>query len=207
MPLAVCPYPLLLPPMDPLSPPPHNLLITTRRRDMLLLLENMARREDATIRLILECMYDIGVSHAVQERVRSRRLHGTLRYLTQMSRPLFRMAATRWFHRNCPTLIADWLYGQATFQNLQVNAATEALVVEALAVESALVSSAAPIDNTQVQQALEIARLRRQVRSLKGLLAGSCLVTVGLVAYGTWAGAWVGDDRSLPPPTSQESKL
>ncbi|MEB3161885.1 MAG: hypothetical protein VKK80_01535 [Prochlorothrix sp.] len=176
--------------MPPARPSPDEMMVTERRRDVLLLLENMARREDATIRLILDCLYDIGSTYIINERVRSRPLNRTLKRLGRTSKPVFRELGTHWFHKNCPALITDWLYSQATFQPPNLPTTVKAsIVVETQAVspgDGAIMPLSGVIsDRIQIEQAMEIARLRKRIQRLRRYLVWSVAIAGGL-------GAWVG---------------
>ncbi|MEB3272362.1 MAG: hypothetical protein ACO4AI_04050 [Prochlorothrix sp.] len=188
-------------------------MVTERRRDVLLLLENMARREDSTIRLILDCLFDIGYTHVINDRVASRPLNRTLKHLSRTSKPLFRELGTRWFHKNCPTLIADWLYSQATFEPPELPTTVKASVV----VETqAIYPTNAPLaplpgvisDRIQIQQAMEIARLRHRIQRLSTYLVWSLAIAGGLGAwlgYTSWSANSVPDRPAQPKPTAIEA--
>lgn len=189
--------------MPPARPSPDEVMATERRRDILLLLENMARREDATVRLILDCLYDIGYTYVINDRVRSRPLNRTLKHLSRTSKPVFRELATHWFHKNCPTLIANWLYSQATFQPPSLPTTVKASVVVETQAINAVNAPALPLsgvisDRIQIQQAMEIARLRLRIQRLSTYLVWSLALTGGL---GVWLGytSWqVHQVRDLP---------
>ena len=40
-----------------------------RMQDVFLLLDNLSRREEATIKAILDCLYEVGSSRLIQQRV------------------------------------------------------------------------------------------------------------------------------------------
>ncbi|ACK70764.1 conserved hypothetical protein [Gloeothece citriformis PCC 7424] len=83
--------------------------------DILLLLENLIEREEATAKVILECLYDIGSVNLINKKVPSSSLRGILKAIARMSKPAFKIVALYWFKKNCPRLITDWLYSQVTF--------------------------------------------------------------------------------------------
>ncbi len=43
-----------------------------RMRDMLLLIENLALQEEATIKLIIDCLYDVGIINISNKRTKTR---------------------------------------------------------------------------------------------------------------------------------------
>ena len=83
-----------------------------RMRDIELLLESLFFREEGTIRLVIDCLYDLGSMNLVNHRVRSRPLYPLLKMITRWSKPVCRPLMLRWIKKNCPHLIAEWLYSQ-----------------------------------------------------------------------------------------------
>ena len=70
-----------------------------RMQDVFLLLDNLSRREEATIKAILDCLYEVGSSRLIQQRVNIKALHGPLRGIARFSKPVFRVFALRWFKK------------------------------------------------------------------------------------------------------------
>lgn len=100
-------------PQHALSKTPQELQLETERmRDVLILLQSLAQREEVTIKLILDCLYDIGSVNLINTKVRQRPFNHLVKMVARMARPTFRFFAWRWFKKNCPQLIADWLYSQ-----------------------------------------------------------------------------------------------
>ncbi|MEB3336948.1 MAG: hypothetical protein VKJ46_05755 [Leptolyngbyaceae bacterium] len=87
-----------------------------RMQNVLLLLQDLFKREEATVKRVLGLLYDVGSLHVINEKVPIRYLNKPLRVLAKLSKPVFGFVAIRWFQANCPKLIADWLYTVATFQ-------------------------------------------------------------------------------------------
>lgn len=86
-----------------------------RMRDVVLILENLFTREEATVKLILECLYDVGSANLINKKVRFRPLNRLVKAIASMTKPVFRIVGFRWFKNNCPQLIADWLESKVTF--------------------------------------------------------------------------------------------
>lgn len=86
-----------------------------RMRDVELLLESLFLREEVTLRLVLDCLYDVGSVNLVNRRVRSRPLNYLMKQIARLSKPAFRPFMMRWSRKNCPHLIADWLHSQVRF--------------------------------------------------------------------------------------------
>jgi hypothetical protein len=86
-----------------------------RRQDILLLLQSLAEREEATVKMILDCLYDIGSANLINKKFPSRPINKMMKSIAGMSKPIFRVFAFRWFKKNCPQLISRWLYSKVTF--------------------------------------------------------------------------------------------
>lgn len=91
-----------------------------RMRDVELLLESLFLREEVTLRLIVDCLYDVGSMNLVNKRVRSRPLNQIMKLIARHSKPVFRPFMLRWSRKNCPRMIADWLHSQVRFRPKEV---------------------------------------------------------------------------------------
>jgi hypothetical protein len=87
-----------------------------RLQDVQLLLENLFSREEATLKLIIDCLYDVGSVNLINQRFRARPLNRLMKWIARFSKPGFHFVALRWSKKNCPKLIADWLRSQVTFR-------------------------------------------------------------------------------------------
>ena len=130
-----------------------------RIHDVLLLLEHLAQREEATVKIILDCLYDVGSVNLLNQKLHNRQLNQLVKSVATMSKPVFRIIALRWFKRNCPQLITDWLHSQVTFEDL----------VEQSDTLTSQVSDVQP-NSLPASGNREIQHLRTQVRWLTGLL-------------------------------------
>lgn len=102
-------------PVGPLAKTAEELAVEEKRlQDLFLLIETMFLREETTVKLILECLYDIGSVNLINKKVRKRPLNRLMKYIARLSKPIFRIVAWRWFMKNCPKLLVDWLYGKVT---------------------------------------------------------------------------------------------
>ena len=86
-----------------------------RKRDIKLLLENLFEREETTVKMILDCLYDVGSVNLINKKVPSRPLNPLLKSIARTSKPIFKIFALRWFKKNCPQLLTEWLYGKVKF--------------------------------------------------------------------------------------------
>lgn len=101
-----------------------------RMRDVQMLLESLFLREEVTVRLIADCLYDVGSINLLNQQVRSRPLNRLLKLVARNSKPVFRFFMVRWSRQNCPQLITKWLHSQVIF------APSEVVLPEVLAPES-----------------------------------------------------------------------
>lgn len=91
-----------------------------RMRDVELLLESLFLREEVTLRLVLDCLYDVGSMNLVNQQVRSRPLNRIMKAIARLSKPAFRPFMLRWSRKNCPHLIAEYLHSQVRFRPTDV---------------------------------------------------------------------------------------
>jgi len=132
-----------------------------RVKNVLLLLEHLVEREETTVKMILDCLYDIGSVNLINKKFNARLLNKMMKFIAKLSKPAFRIVALYWFKKNCPQLITDWLHEQVTFKDPE-EAAPQ--VVDATIVPS----PEAEIYNQEIKY------LRSQVK----LLAGGLIVVI-----------------------------
>ncbi|AUT02373.1 hypothetical protein CLI64_19350 [Nostoc sp. CENA543] len=147
------------------SKSPEQIMTEERIHDVLLLLENLSYREETTVKLILDCLYDVGATNLINQKVRSRSMNRLLKMMAKFSKPVFRMIAWQWFKKNCPQLITNWLYEQVKFASIAPQ--TAARIVENSQIQP-------PSSINLIEQTQEIKSLRSQVR----LLITICLITI-----------------------------
>ena len=87
-----------------------------RMRDVVLLLEQLVEREDIALKLIIDCLYDVGSINLVNQKVRNRTLNRLLKAIAKLPKPILRLVALRWLKKNLPSLLADWLEGKVSFK-------------------------------------------------------------------------------------------
>ncbi|MBE9042173.1 hypothetical protein IQ235_15450, partial [Oscillatoriales cyanobacterium LEGE 11467] len=97
---------------------PLTKLETERMLEVQLRLTQLFDREEAAVKVILECLYDVGSVNFIEKKTRPKPVKQVLRPVARLSKPLFRFVGWRWFKANCPELIADWLYEQVLFEAL-----------------------------------------------------------------------------------------
>ena len=125
-----------------------------KKHDVLLLLKHLAEREEITVKIILDSLYDLGSANIINNKFRSRPFKVVVGLIAKLSKPAFRVVAYYWFKKNCPQLITDWLLEQVAFES----ETTELVEVET--------DATAEI----VEKTGQIKQLRSQVRLLTGIL-------------------------------------
>lgn len=82
-----------LQPPDPQSGQPKTKQQFEQERmlDVLFLLDLMFVREEATVKQIVDCLYDIGSINLINQRVPSRHLKLCARWIARFSKPAFRL--------------------------------------------------------------------------------------------------------------------
>ena len=86
-----------------------------RMHDVLLLIQHLVEQEETTITMILDCLYDVGAVNLINNKFRFKPLNKVMKYIAKLSKPAFRVVALRWFKKNCPELITNWLKTKVTF--------------------------------------------------------------------------------------------
>ncbi|MDZ8081137.1 MAG: hypothetical protein RMY36_025215 [Nostoc sp. SerVER01] len=145
-----------------------------RMHDVLLLLQNLINSEEATVKLILDCLYDVGSVNLINQKLPVKPVNRLMKLIARMSKPVFRTLAFNWFKKNCPQLIADWLHSQVTF-------GTTPAKPKEVAIEVAPVQPYSTLQTESLSQ--EIKNLRHQVR----LLAGISIIAIAVLGVtATW---------------------
>ncbi|MBD2410459.1 hypothetical protein FACHB389_26610 [Nostoc calcicola FACHB-389] len=158
--------------------PPEKLaekyIEAERMHDVLLLLQNLINSEEATVKLILDCLYDVGSVNLINQKLPVQPVNRLIKLIARMSKPVFRTLAFNWFKKNCPQLIADWLHSQITF-------GTTPAKPQEIAIEVAPIQPNSALQTETLNQ--EIKNLRHQVR----LLAGISIIAIAVLGVtATW---------------------
>ena len=85
------------------------------KKNLMLLVENLMEREEATFKMIIDCLYDMGSLNLINQKVSVRPLNRVMRLITRLSKPSFRAIALYWGKNNTPELITDWLLRKVKF--------------------------------------------------------------------------------------------
>lgn len=145
-----------------------------RIRQVRILLDHMFSHEETTVKLILGYLYDVGSVNLINQKFRRRFLNRFMRMVAGLSKPIFRVVALRWFKKNCPQLITDWLQSQVSFAVAEVTSEQEPIALAA--VETVAIAELETCNR-------QIRSLHRQVRWLAGVLV---ITTVTLGSAVVW---------------------
>ncbi|QSJ17421.1 hypothetical protein JYQ62_00580 [Nostoc sp. UHCC 0702] len=138
----------------------HKRLTAERMQDVHLLLQNLVNNEEATVKLVLDCLYDIGSINFIDQKFRARSLNKTVKLIARMSKPVFKVFAWHWFKKNCPQLIANWLQTQVAF-------VVPIAKPKEIAIEVSEVQPYSLLEADSLKR--EVKYLRHQVRWLTGI--------------------------------------
>ena len=87
-----------------------------RLRDIFLLLQQLVEREEVTLKLIIDGLYDIGSINLVNKKFHKQPLNGFMKAIATMSKPVVRIVALRWVKKKLPTLLTNWLEKKVSFR-------------------------------------------------------------------------------------------
>lgn len=162
-----------------------------RMREVRLLLDHLVRHEEVTIKLIIDCLLDVGSVNLINQKFQRSPLNRPLKLVASKSKPVIRLVAFRWFKQNCPVLITNWLYFKVSFP--------ETVKVPPSVPKMANPSPKAvnPKQVAQVESEVESANLNREIRRLKGqvrLLSG---ISIGAIAALSGVLVWINNRPEL----------
>ncbi len=86
-----------------------------QKKNILLLVENLIEREEATFKMIIDCLYDVGSVNFINKKFSLRPLNQLMRLIARLSKPGFRVVAYYWVRKNTPKLITNWLLSKVKF--------------------------------------------------------------------------------------------
>lgn len=144
-------------------------------RDVLLLLEHLVRNDEVTVKLILDCLYDVGSINLINQKFQNRSLNGVMKFIAKLSKPAFKVIALRWFKRNSPQIITNWLYSKVSFK--QVTKKPKPIQTTTTSVAPLSL----PSESDRLNQ--EIHALRSQVRLLRGISIGAIAALSGMIVW------------------------
>jgi hypothetical protein len=133
-----------------------------RMHDVLLLLSQLLENEEVTVKLIINCLYDVGSVNLINKKIRSYPINAIALGIAKMSKPVFRIVAITWVNKNVPRLATNWLRSQVSFPNLEDKKPQ-------VSVDIASKAHLEPLTVTRNNSIEEIKRLRSEVRYLTGI--------------------------------------
>ncbi|HAC64371.1 MAG TPA: hypothetical protein DCF68_12730 [Cyanothece sp. UBA12306] len=86
-----------------------------KRKKILLLVENLMLREEATFKMIIDCLYDVGSVNLINKNFTIRPLNQVMKLIAKLPKPAFRFLAFYWVRNNTPKLITNWLLNKVKF--------------------------------------------------------------------------------------------
>lgn len=189
------------------SPKPANVpqsllearLEDERMQEVLLLLDHLLKREEITVKLILNCLYDIGSVRLVNQKLPRRPLNGIAKSILRLSKPVFRFYALRRLQRQGPPLIAKWLHRKVSF--------TPAAPRPTIPVTVKAETPVATLSKTEAMQRLEVQRLQTQVRYLRSITLGAIAALLGGFLWVGYSLQWEFSQLSRPLRSVRVEKL
>ncbi|MBW4668847.1 MAG: hypothetical protein KME60_15850 [Cyanomargarita calcarea GSE-NOS-MK-12-04C] len=166
----------------------QKALKAERMHDVLLLIQNLANSEEATVKQIIDCLYDVGSVNLINKKFRFRPLNRMMILIARMSKPVFRVFAWHWFKNNCPQLIATWL-------DLKLSFEYPIAIPQPISLKTSEIQPFLPLEVDSLTR--EVKYLRRQVRWLAGISI------VALSASGV-AFTWLNKNLDLAPLESKQ---
>ncbi|OKH21695.1 hypothetical protein NIES593_14770 [Hydrococcus rivularis NIES-593] len=87
-----------------------------RMRDVLVLLEHLVEREETTLKLIIDRLYDVGSVNLINKKFPNRpRQRRMMKSIARIFKPVAKIYALRWVKKNCPRLVTNWLQTKVRF--------------------------------------------------------------------------------------------
>jgi hypothetical protein len=84
-------------------------------QDVLILLRNLIEREEKTISMIIDSLYEIGSASLIDKKINSKALNGLLKSIRMFPKPVFKIIALRWVKQKSPLIITNWLFRKVKF--------------------------------------------------------------------------------------------
>ncbi|YAI82453.1 MAG: hypothetical protein ACQJCO_02330 [cyanobacterium endosymbiont of Rhopalodia sterrenbergii] len=81
-----------------------------QKKNILILIENLIEREEATFKMIIDCLYDVGSVKLINKKFSICPFNQVMKLIAKFSRPGFRFVAFYWVHKNTPKLVTNWLF-------------------------------------------------------------------------------------------------
>jgi len=100
---------------------PEELKKQERMRDVMLLLQQLLEREEVAFKLIIDCLFDVGLINLANKKIPNRSLNRLVKSISCSLKPAFRIIAMIWLRKNLPTLLTAWLEAKVSFKPIPIN--------------------------------------------------------------------------------------
>lgn len=92
-----------------------------RMRDVTLLLQQIVEREEVALKLIIDCMIDVGSINYANKKLENPSLNKIMKVLVGYIKPVARTIALHWLKKNLPNLLTVWLEGKVSFEPVPID--------------------------------------------------------------------------------------
>ena len=92
-----------------------------RMRDITLLLQQIVEREETSLKLIIDCLIDVGSINYANARLSNPPLNKIMKVLVAYIKPVARLIALGWLKKNLPDLLTAWLEGKVSFEPVPIS--------------------------------------------------------------------------------------
>ncbi len=93
----------------------------TRMRDVTLLLQQIVEREETSLKLIIDCLIDVGSINYANAKLSNPPLNKMMKVLVCYIKPIARVIALVWLKKNLPDLLTAWLEGKISFEPMPIS--------------------------------------------------------------------------------------
>ncbi|MEM8829294.1 MAG: hypothetical protein AAGE96_08055 [Cyanobacteria bacterium P01_G01_bin.19] len=93
----------------------------TRMRDVTLLLQQIVEREETSLKLIIDCLIDVGSINYANAKLSNPPLNKMMKVLVGYIKPIARVIALGWLKKNLPDLLTAWLEGKVSFEPVPIS--------------------------------------------------------------------------------------
>lgn len=155
-----------------------------RMHDLRLILDQLIHRESTTAKAIIDCLYDIGSVHLINQKVSHRCLNRLTKRMAKVSKPVFRLMALRWFKKNGAEALAEILRKEVSFQKQQEQ--PEQPPQKPMVQEQPLKPVVIVEDHRLPPAQEEVRRLRTQVNRLAGVAIATTAALTGTIALASY---------------------
>jgi len=92
-----------------------------RMRDVTLLLQQIVEREETSLKLIIDCLIDVGSVNYANEKLSNPPLNKFMKVVVGYIKPVARMVALGWLKKNLPALLTAWLESKVSFEAVPIS--------------------------------------------------------------------------------------